>query len=359
MAPSRRGLVGAAVGGATAALASPAIAQSNPTIRWRMASSFPKSFDVMYGATDIIARITSELTEGRFQIQPFAAGEIVPALQVLDAVTNGTVECGQTYMGYYVGRNPAYIFDGSLPFGLSPRQQNAWWYHGGGFALMDAMYAEAGFVRLQAGNTAGQMFGWYRKELKSPADFNGLKIRTAGFGGKVLTKLGAVTQQIPAADTYPALERGTIDATELVAPHDDEKQGFFKVAPFYYAPGVMELEASIPVLVNKAKWDGLPPLYQRALRAACMTAEVEMIAGYDAKNAAAFRSLVAKGAQIRILSPEIIRALSQATEAVLDEEAAASPQFKKILDSWRPFRAEIHRYFSVNDARAEMAVYSR
>jgi len=349
--------VATATGAALAA--SPAMAQqTSETVKWRLVSSFPKSLDTLFGAAQTIARTVGEMTDGKFTLQPFGAGEIVPGLQVLDAVSNGTVECGQTYTGYYIGKNPSFIFDGSLPFGFTPRMHTAWMLFGDGRKLMDEVYDQHNVVSMPAGQTGGQMFGWFRKELKTPDDFKGLKMRTAGFGGKVMAKLGVVPQQIAGGDIYPALERGTIDACEWVGPYDDEKLGFHKVAKYYYTPGVMEMEATNQLMVHKAAWAALPPRYQAVLRYACNFAMTEMLASYDAKNAKAIANVVAAGAQLSVLPNDLIKALRGALETVLDEEAAASPQFKKILENWRAFRAEQHRWFGIADTRAELAVYN-
>jgi TRAP-type mannitol/chloroaromatic compound transport system substrate-binding protein len=338
--------------------ASPAFAQqTSENVKWRFTTSFPKSLDTLFGAAQTVARIVGELTDGKFQLQVFAAGEIVPALQVLDAVSNGTVECGHTYTGYYIGKNPSFIFDGSLPFGLTPRQHNAWMMFGDGRKLMDEVYDSFNVVAFPAGQTGGQMFGWFRKEIKSPKDFEGLKMRTAGFGGKVMQKLGAVPQQIAGGEIYPAMERGTIDACEWVGPYDDEKLGFNKVAKYYYTPGVMELEAVNQLMVGKQPWASLAPRYQAALRYAGNYAMTEMLASYDSKNAQAIARLVASGTQLSVLPEDVIKALRGALEAVLDEEAAGNEQFKKILANWRQFRADQHRWFSIADTRAELAVY--
>jgi TRAP-type mannitol/chloroaromatic compound transport system substrate-binding protein len=343
---------------AGAVAAAPALGQqTSESVNWRLTSSYPKNLDTLYGAAQTIARVVGELTDGKFQLRTFGAGEIVPGLQVLDAVSNGTLECGHTYTGYYIGKNPSFIFDGSVPFGLTPRMHNAWRMFGDGTKLMDEVYDSYGVVAMQAGNTGGQMFGWFRKELKTPADFVGLKMRTAGFGGKVMAKLGAVPQQIAGGDIYPALERGTIDACEWVGPYDDEKLGFNKVAKYYYTPGVMELEANNVLVVNKAAWASLPPRYQAALRYACGYVMTEMLASYDAKNADAIARLVAGGAVLSVLPDEVVKALRAALETVLDEEAAQSEQFKKIVTNWRAFRANQHRWFSIADTRAENAVY--
>src|SRR5262245_44248625 len=356
---SRRHFAQVAAAGAAIAAARPVLAQqTSETVKWRLTSSFPKNLDTLFGAANTITRIVGELTDGKFAIQTFAAGEIVPGLQVLDAVSNATVECGQTYTGYYIGKEPAMIFDGSLPFGLTPRQHNAWLLFGDGRKLMDEVYDSFGVVALPCGQTGGQMFGWFRKALNTTADFQGLKMRTAGFGGRVMAKLGVVPQQIAGGDIYPALEKGTIDACEWVGPYDDEKLGFHKVAKYYYTPGVMELEAINQLFIHKAAWAALPPRYQAILRYACWYALTEMIASYDAKNAKAVTRLVAQGVQLSVLPPEIIKALRGGLESVLDEEASKSDQFRRILENWRQFRAEQHRWFAAADTRAELAVYS-
>jgi TRAP-type mannitol/chloroaromatic compound transport system substrate-binding protein len=356
---SRRRFGHLAAAGAVAAAATPALAQqTNEVIKWRLASSFPKSLDTLFGAATTIARVVGEMTDGKFTIQTFAAGEIVPGLQVLDAASNGTVECGQSYTGYYIGKSPSLIFDGSVPFGFTPRQHNAWLLFGDGRKLMDEVYDQYNVVALPCGQTGGQMFGWFRKELKTVADFQGLKMRTAGFGGKVMAKLGAVPQQIAAGEIYPALEKGTIDACEWVGPYDDEKLGFNKVAKYYYTPGVMELEAINQLFIHKAAWATLPPRYQAILKYACWFALTEMLASYDAKNSAAITRLVAAGTQLSYLPPEILKALRVALEQVLDEEGAKSAEFKKILDNWRQFRADQHRWFAIADTRAELAMYA-
>jgi TRAP-type mannitol/chloroaromatic compound transport system substrate-binding protein len=347
----------AAAGTAAAAVASPAIAQSQPAIKWRMTSSFPKNLEGLWGAATTVAKYASDMTDGKFEIQTFSAGEIVPGLQVLDAVQNGTVECGHTYSGYYVGKNPTFIFDGSLPFGLTPRQQYAWYLHGDGRKLLEELHDSFGITAIPMGNTGGQTFGWFRKEIKSPADFNGVKMRVAGFGGRVLAKLGVVPQQIAGGDIYPALEKGTLDAAEWIGPHDDEKLGFAKVAKYMHIPGVLELEANNSLYINKAKWNELPANYQAILRGACAFSLMEMLARYDTLNARAINRVVAAGAQIVVLTPETLRALRAALEQVLDEESAKSEQFKKVADNWRAFRAEQHRWFSIADARTEMSVY--
>ena len=335
------------VGVAASAVAAPAIAQSNPEIKWRLAASWPKSLDTLYGGCEYFTKRVAEITDNKFQIQPFAAGEIVPALQVLDAVSNGTVEMGNTALYYYWGKNPAFTFGTSLPFGLNTRSHISWLRFGGGMDMLNDLLKEYNCVGVPTGSTGAQMGGWFRKEIKSMEDFRGLKFRVGGFAGTIIAKVGGVPQQIAGGDIYPALEKGTIDAAEWVGPYDDEKLGFQKVAPYYYYPGFWEGGLTIHFLFNKAKWESLPKNYQAILEAGCMAANVDMLAKYDAKNPAALRSLVGAGAQLRPFSPEILDAAYKATNEVYAEISAQNPDFKKIIDSIRAFRNEEYLWFQV------------
>ena len=343
----RQFLQAATAGAAATAIAAPAIAQSNPDVRWRLTSGFPKSLDTIYGAAETFAKFVSEATDGKFQIQPFAAGEIVGAFQAADAVGNGTVEMSHTASYYYVGKDPTFAIGTALPFGLNSRQQNAWLYHGGGNDLLNEFYAKHGVTALPGGNTGTQMGGWFRKEIKTVQDIQGLKMRIAGLAGQVMAKLGAVPQQIPGGDIYPALERGTIDAAEWVGPYDDEKLGFAKVAPFYYYPGFWEGGPSIHLFINQAKWKELPKSYQAILTTAAGYANSDMLAKYDARNPAALRRLLGAGTQLRPFSPEILEAAYKAANEVYDDVSSKNADFKKIYDSVRGFRNEEYLWFQV------------
>ena len=282
----RRFLKTVAVGGATtaaAAISAPALAQSAPEIKWRMPASWPKSLDTLYGGCEFFARRVSELSDNKFQIQVFAAGEIVPGLQVLDAVQNGTVECGHTSPYYYFGKDATFTFGTDLPFGMNVRMRNAWLYHGGGLELINEFHKGYGTLFLPAGNTNCQMGGWYRKEITSLDDLKGLKFRVGGFAGIILSRLGVVPQQIAGGDIYPALEKGTIDAAEWVGPYDDEKLGFVKVAKYYYYPGWWEVGPTVGLYVNLQKWGDLPKLYQNILQSAAAETNQWMSAKYDAQ----------------------------------------------------------------------------
>ena len=351
----------AAVGAAPVALAqAPATstASAQPQIRWRMASSFPKSLDTLFGTAEFFANRLSRMTDGRFELRVYAAGEIVPPLQVFDAVQNGTVECGQTASYYYVGKNPALAFDTALPFGMNCRQQNAWMYYGGGMQLMRDMFRQYNIVNFPCGNTGTQMAGWYRKEIKSVADLKGLKMRIAGLGGQILSKLGVVPQQIGGADIYPALERGTIDAAEWVGPYDDEKLGFYKVAKYYYYPGWWEGSAQLSIYVNVKQWESLPKAYQEAFEAAAAESNIHMVARYDAKNTEALRRLVIAGAQLRPFPRAVMDACYKEAHDLYAEFSDKHPDFAKIYPSWLKFRDDQNLWFRVAESGFDNFVHS-
>jgi TRAP-type mannitol/chloroaromatic compound transport system substrate-binding protein len=336
----RQFIAAAAAGSAASLLSAPAIAQSLPELKWRLTSGFPKSLDTIFGAGEIVAKRVGELSGGRFQIQTFAAGEIVQGLQALDAARAGTVEMAGTAAFWSVGADPNYVFGTAVPFGLNARGQNAWLYQGGGQALLNEFYATQGLHGLTIGNTGAQMAGWFRKEVKTANDLRGLKMRIGGLAGQVLTKLGVVPQQIAPGDIYPSLERGTIDAAEWIGPYDDEKLGFQRVAPFYYYPGFWEGGTMTSLFINKAKWDELPALYRHFIEVAAHEANTITLAKYDMLNPPALRRLIGAGTQLRPMSPEILEAAQKATNELFAEIGSKNAMFKKIHDHMTAFRNE-------------------
>ena len=296
----RQFLQAAGVGLAASAVAAPAIAQSSPEVKWRLTASWPKSLDTLYGGCEYFAKRVAEITDNKFQIQTFAAGEIVPGLQVLDAVQNGTVEMGNTALYYYLGKNAAFTFGTALPFGLNTRQMISWIRHGGGEELLNGLLKDFNCIGFAAANTGAQMGGWFRKEINTTEDLKGLKFRVGGFAGTILAKLGTVPQQLAAGDIYPALEKGTIDAAEWVGPYDDEKLGFVKVAKYYYYPGWWEGCGQAHNIMNMAKWNELPKAYQAAIITASNDAWVWTLSKYDYVNPPALKRLVSNGALLRV-----------------------------------------------------------
>jgi TRAP-type mannitol/chloroaromatic compound transport system substrate-binding protein len=324
-----------------------ATAQTAPQVRWRMASSFPKSLDTIYGASETIARTVAEATGGNFQIQVFAGGELVPPFGVVDAVQNATVECTHTAGYYFFGKDPTFAFCCAVPFGLNARQQNAWMIQGGGLDLMRDFLKDYNIINFPAGNTGAQMGGFFRKEINTVEDLKGLKLRVGGFAGTVLARLGAVPQQIAGGDIYPSLEKGTIDAAEWVGPYDDEKLGLAKVAKFYYYPGWWEGGPQMDLFVNRDAYAALPKEYQGILAAACATANAEMLAKYDVNNPKALRRLVAAGVQLRPFSRDIMNAAWRAANEVYAETSEKNPRFKKVYEPWKAFRDEQVLWFRV------------
>ncbi len=348
----RRFLKTAGVAGTAAAastLAAPAIAQSSPEIRWRLTASWPKSLDTLYGGAENFAKYVSEATDGKFQIQCFAGGEIVPPLQATDAVISGTVEMCHTAQYYMWGKDPTWALGCAVPFGLNGRQQTAWWHEGGGEQLMNAFHAKSNVYSLLCGNTSAQMGGWFRKELNTLDDLKGVKMRIAGFAGVVMSKLGVIPQQIGGGDIYPALEKGTIDGAEWVGPYDDEKLGFYKVAKYYYYPGWWEGGAMLSLHVNKQKWDSLPKSYQAICKGAAAHANAVLTGRYDIVNPAAVKRLVGNGVQLRPFSEAILDACYKSANEVYADISSKNEDFKKIWESMKAFRAESYLWLQLPD----------
>ncbi len=345
----RQFLKGAAVAGAATAVAMPAIAQSMPTLKWRLTSGFPKSLDTIFGASETIAKYVKEMTDGRFEIQAFGAGEIVGGLQSVDAVSNGTVEMANTAVYYNFGKDPAFGLATAVPFLMSKRAQDAWMIDGGGEKLLNDFLGKHNIVAFEGGNTGTQMGGWWRKEIKSVEDLKGVKMRIGGSGGVVISKLGVVAQQIAGGDIYPALERGTIDAAEWVGAYDDEKLGFNKVARFLYYPGWWEGGAVLHTCINSAKWAELPKSYQAILRAASAFANTEMTAKYDARNPAALKRLLSSGTQLRAFPQDVMEAAFKAANETYAEISGRNAEFKKIHDAAVAFRNDFYLYNQLGD----------
>jgi TRAP-type mannitol/chloroaromatic compound transport system substrate-binding protein len=346
----RRSLIkNAGIAGVLAAGVAPAV-HAQAAIRWRIASSFPKSLDTLFGVCDVFAKKVSELSGGKFQITTHAAGELMPAFGVLDGVSNGTVEMANTAPYYFFGKDPTYALDCAIPFGLNSRQMTAWMYEGNGLKLTREFYAKVGIVNFPMGNTGAQMGGWYRREIKSLADLKGLKFRVGGFGGKVIERIGAVPQNIPGGEIYQALEKGTIDAAEWVGPYDDLKLGFNKVAPHYYYPGWWEGGPQLSLYVNQKAYDGLSGEYKAMIEAASAYAHTDMQAKYDGRNAAALKQLVASGTKLHPFPKDVMAAAFKSAMEVYAELNASNPAWKKIYDDYSAFRRDANLWFRFSEA---------
>ena len=353
----RRAFLKQVSGGAVGvAVAGPAIAQG-PQVRWRMTTSWPKSLDTIHGSAERMCQRIGQLTEGKFQIATFAAGEIAPGTQVFDAVSSGTVECGHTLTAFYFGKNPVYAFDSGVAFGANSRQQAAWLYYGGGMELLREILRREELINFPCGNTGVQMGGWFRKEIRTVDDLKGLRMRIGGLGGTVLTRLGAIPTQIAPGDIYSALERGAIDAAEWIGPHDDEKLGFAKVAKYYYTPGWWEGSAMITTLVNAKAWEALPPAFKAAFEAAANEQNLEMQAKYDARNPEALKRLIAGGTELRSFPQPVMEACFKASVETFDDLSSKNADFKKVYEHWKAFMNQSNQWFRVAEYRLDAFRY--
>jgi len=341
---------------APAAPAAPAI-HSGEQIRWRLASSFPKSLDTIFGAAETLSRNLAEATGGKFQLTIHPAGELVPALGVLDAAQQSTVECAHSANYYFFGKDETFAFDCAIPFGMNSRGITAWMYEGNGLKLMREFYAQYNIVNFPMGNTHRELpDGQHRRpdgRLVPQGDQVGRghqwpedahrrlrRMRIGGFGGRVLAKIGGVPQNIPAGEIYQSLEKGTIDAAEWIGPYDDHKLGFHKVAPFYYYPGWWEGGAQLTLMVNDKAYNSLSAEYKAILRQAASDAHVVMQARYDALNPGALKQLIGEGAKLSRFPRDVMDAAFKASREVYAELNDKNPNWKKVYADFIRFQTD-------------------
>jgi len=347
----RRSIIkNAGIAGILAAGAAPAV-HAQAAIRWRLASSFPKSLDTIHGAADTFAKAVKNMSGGKFEVSVHAPGEIMPAFGVVDGVQQGSVEVAHTAPYYFFGKDETFALGCAIPFGLNSRQMTAWMYEGNGMKLMREFYAKYNMVNFPGGNTGAQMGGWFRKEVKSLKDLKGLKFRIGGFGGKVVERLGVVPQNIPGGDIYPALEKGTIDSAEWVGPYDDLKLGFNKVAPFYYYPGFWEGGPQLDFFINDKAFNALSAENKAIVEAACAQAHSDTQAKYDARNPAALKQLVGSGAKLREFPKDVMAAAFKEAMAFYDEISAKNESWKKVYADYSKFRADANLWFRFTEAK--------
>jgi len=344
--------------GILAAGVTPAV-HAQASVRWRLASSFPKSLDTIFGAADVFSRQVKALSGGRFEVSVHAAGELMPAFGVVDGVQQGSIEMAHTAPYYFFGKDETFALGCAIPFGLNSRQMTAWMYEGNGLKLMREFYAKYNIINFPGGNTGAQMGGWYRKEIKSLADIKGMKMRIGGFGGKVLERIGGVPQNIPGGDIYPALEKGTIDSAEWVGPYDDLKLGFHKVAPFYYYPGWWEGGPELDFFINDKAYNGLSPELKAIVEAAASHAHIDMQAKYDARNPAALKQLVGQGAKLREFPKDVMAAAFKEAMAFYEEIGSRNESWKKVYSDYSKFRAEQNLWFRFTEAKFDIFMQSQ
>ena len=347
----RRSFVqGAGMAGVLAAGAAPAIVHAQANIRWRLTSAFPKALDTIYGAAEVFSKSVSDMSGGKFQISVHPSGELVGGFGQVDAVQSGTIEMAHTAPYYYFGKDPTYALGCAVPFALNSRQMTAWMVDGNGLKLMREFYANYNIINFIGGNTGAQMGGWWRKEIKSLDDLKGQKFRTGGFSGRIMERLGAVPQNIPGGEIYQALEKGTIDAAEWVGPYDDEKLGFFKVAPFYGYPGYWEGGPQLDFYINTRAYAGLSAEYKAIIEAAASNAHVVMQSRYDVRNPAALKRLVAGGTKLFRFPRDVLDGAFKASQDIYSELSASNPAWRKIYADLAAYRRDAHLWFRFSEA---------
>jgi TRAP-type mannitol/chloroaromatic compound transport system substrate-binding protein len=354
----RSALKHAGIAGVLAAGAAPAV-HAQAAIRWRVASSFPKSLDTIYGAAEVFAQKVRALSGGKFEVSVHAAGELMPAFGVVDGVQQGTVEAAHTAPYYFFGKDETFAIGGAIPFGLNSRQMSAWTFEGNGLKLMREFYSHYNMISFPCGNTGAQMGGWMRKEIKSAADFKGLKFRIGGFAGRVLERMGGVPQNIPGGEIYQALEKGTIDAAEWIGPYDDLKLGFHKVAPYYYYPGWWEGGLQLDLYINQKAYDALSAENKAIVESASAYAHVETQAKYDGRNPGALKQLVAQGAKLRPFPADLMTAAFKQSMALYDELSAKNPNWKKVYGDYAKFRSDQNLWFRFTEATFDRFMQSQ
>lgn len=338
------------VAGILAASTAPAVHAQNANIRWRLASSFPKNLDTLFGASEVFAKKVGELSGGHFVISTHAAGELMPAFGVVDGVQQGAVECAHTAPYYFYGKDPTFAIDCAVPFGLNARQMTSWMYEGNGLKLMREFYSNYGIVNFPCGNTGVQMGGWYKKEINTINDMKGLKMRISNLAGEVMTRMGVIPQSIPGGEIFQALDKGTIDAAEWVGPYDDLKLNFYKVAKNYYFPAWWEGGPQLSLYVNSKAYAALSAENKAIVECAASYAHVDMLAKYDARNPAALKELVANGVKLNRIPKPIMDVAFKHTEDVFSELSAKNPQWRKVFADYNSFRKESNQWFRFAEA---------
>lgn len=319
------------------------------TFNWKMVTSWPKNFPGVGVGAERFATLVEQMSSGRLKVKVYAAGELVPALEVFDAVSRGSAEMGHGAPYYWKGKVPAAQFFCALPFGPNAQEMNAWLHRGGGLELWEEVYAPFGVLPMACGATGVQTAGWFNKEINTVDDFNGLKMRTPGLGGEVLTKMGGTVVNLPAGEIFTALQTGAIDATEWIGPYNDLALGLHKAAKYYYTPGWQEPNVTFELDINLKAWATLPADLQAIVRAAARDVNGDMLDDYNARNMEAMESLLSQGVEVRRLPDEVLARLREVAAEVVDATAAADPVASKVWEQQRAYLQRLYTYAQSNE----------
>lgn len=320
------------------------------TYQWKMVSTWPPNFPVFQEGVERFVNDIETMSSGRLKVQVFAGGQLVPALESFDAVSQGSVEMGHGAAYYWAGKIPAAQFMSAVPFGMTAKEMNAWFYGGDGLKLWRELYEPFNLVPFPMGNSGVQMGGWFNKKIDSLDDLKGLKMRIPGLGGKVLAKAGGNPVLMAGGELYTALERGTLDATEWVGPYHDERLGLHRAAKYYYAPGWHEPGTTLELIVNKTAYESLPEDLQRIIQVAAAATNQWMYAQFETRNLSALRKLQQEDhIEVQYFPANVLAKLKTLTAEVLEEEAANDPEFARIYTAFKAFRADMDAWSAVSE----------
>lgn len=320
------------------------------TFKWKLVTSWPKNFPGLGTAPENFAKMVDEMSAGRLQIKVHGAGEIVPGFEVFDAVSQGTAQMGHAASYYWKGKMPSAPIFTALPFGLNAQETNAWIHYGGGLELWRELYQPFGVIPFAGGNTGVQSAGWFKKEINSIVDLQGLKMRIPGLGGEVMKKVGAIPVALTGGELFTSLQSGAIDATEWVGPYNDLAFGFYKVTDHYYASGWHEPGAMLEFTVNEKAFNALPKDLQKIVEVATRAVNQDMLDEYTARNNAALETLRTKhGVEVKTLPESVMKALKAASAEVIAEQIAANPTTAKIMKSYSSFQKQVSAYHQVSE----------
>ncbi len=334
----------------TAAATSVAHAEDNKVHNWKMVTTWPKNFPGLGTGANRLAKKITEMTGGQVKVTVYGAGELVPAMEVFDAVSNGTAQMGHCAAYYWKGKSEAAQFFSAVPFGLTADEMNSWFYYGGGLKLWHETYAPFNLVAFPAGNTGVQMGGWFNKEINSVADLKGLKMRIPGMGAEVLKRLGGTPVSLPGGEIFTSLQSGAIDATEWVGPYNDLAFGLYKAAKYYYYPGWHEAGSTMECMINKEAFAALPKNLQALIKDACRIINDDIFVELNARNGAALNELVNKHkVQLKPFPDSVLKELVKTSDAVVAEVAGKDELAKRVYESFKTFRDNAMKYAEVSE----------
>jgi len=335
---------------ASAGVAAPAITNASTKIKWKMVTTWPKNFPVLGTGANQLAKLITEMSDGRIKVKVYGAGELIPAFEVFDAVSRGTAQIGHGSAYYWKGKIEEAQFFSTVPFGMNAQEMSSWLYYGGGMDLWKETYEPFGIVPAAAGNTTVQMAGWFNKEINSSNDLKGLKMRIPGLGGEVLKRAGGISVNLRGSELFTSLKTGVIDATEWVGPYNDLAFGLHEAAKYYYYPGWHEPGTTLEAIINKKAQDALPKDLQTIVDNACKVVNQSMSLEFTAKNNAALNTLINKhNVDVRKLPDDVLVKLKALSHDVVDDLASKNKAARKIYDSYNKFYKQVSAWHEISE----------